>query len=116
MVDGGLWGVVTAVATKPQPEREVAVFEVAEEALVEATHLDVCVAAIERRSRTRREHFPRAWLPIEHLLAVVAPPGEPADVVDVAGSVEPVPRFCVEESATKERELGLFACDFEQLL
>ena len=116
VVHDRLGHVEAAVAQESQPEREVAVLEVAEEVLVEAAHLEEGVALVEGRRRARREDLAALELPLVGAPPVVAAPGEAAHVVDVARSVEDVRRLRLEEPAGEEGVLRIRLGGVDQAL
>ena len=76
------------VSPKTQTEREVNVFHVTEERLVEPTDLVKGVAAHERSGGARREHLTRLEVVGGSALAVGDPPWEATHVIRVACAVE----------------------------
>ena len=115
MARNGVRDVAASVTGKPHPEREVRVFVVTEERLVEAADVDERRAAVEGRRGTRREGLACGALDARRL-ALVAPPREAAHVVRVTGSIKR-PVVCIEhEPAAEEAALGMLVRSREERL
>jgi hypothetical protein len=100
----GLRHVLSAIPGQAEAETQIDVFVVAKKLLVESADLQERIAPIKRGRCTRSKDL-IARRRSFHTMSVIAPPGEPADVVDVARSVDALGIVGTEQPATKEREL-----------
>ena len=90
-----------------EPEGQVHVLEVAEEALVEPAHLLERLAPVERGRGAGAEDLPGLAPSARRRPTPVASPGEPGDAVRVPGPVEPRRVLGHHLTAREDRVLGV---------
>ncbi len=107
MVNDRAWNVQTAVAAEAKPEGEIHVFEVAEEATVEASGFEESASTVEGGRSTRSKDLPTLQAAISRGLAVMASPGQAGDGIKVPGAVEDSRVIREDLTARERRHLGV---------
>src|SRR5262245_9677259 len=116
MLDDGSGDVEAAVPVEAKPKPQVDILDVTKEIFVEAPRVADIAGPVERCGGAGSKDLTRGVVDRTVDATVTIAPGQPADVIDVADSVQARPIVRVEHTAAKKAVLRMRAHGGEELL